>query len=357
MLLHEAPADRLRQVGEGQRSERRPGRGPEPPIALGRVHPGLVGDFPARHVKEEAAPLVPEPLDDLGSYRGLAGRDPRETPQHVGDHLAEQGAAGAENAAGIPVETAIACDQKWEERAGVCAQTPDRIELRRGIEPRLVRLDDPEQPVAVEVAVRLEPAVVGGDPRLRGRVAHGDPPRPGQQRGLDRGCVPGLPRGHVVGPAALPVDGAVPEDRVADEPIVGTTVQQAAKLALGARAVEAAPDDRVEARVPVPLPWVVPGAGPRIAEANPIPVALDPVALQRLLGNAEDLLLDVRHDRGFGHQAVMRFMPRSAKKVSTAARPISVTSPGHVSAQLTSPTNPCRAASTTWVTGLYLATV
>ena len=39
-----------------------------------------------------------------------------------------------------------------------CArQSPDRVELGRGVEPRLVGLDEPEQAVALEVAVVAQP--------------------------------------------------------------------------------------------------------------------------------------------------------------------------------------------------------
>ena len=157
-----------------------------------------------------------------GRDRGLAGGDPRQAPEDVGDDLAEHRTAGVENPPGVPAAPAVAGDQEREQRPGVGAQAPDRVELRRGVEPRLVRLDDPEQAVAVEVAVGLEPAVVGGDPRLVGRVPDRDPPGPGEQRRLDRGGVRRLLGGDVVGPAPLPVDVAVPEDRVADEAVLAS---------------------------------------------------------------------------------------------------------------------------------------
>jgi len=114
------------------------------------------------------------------------------------------------------------------------SQSPNRIELGRRVEARLIGLDDPEQPVAIQISIVLEPPVVGRDPRLCRRVADRDPPCPGEQRRLDRRRIARLARGDVVGPAPLPVDVAVPEDRVADEAVLGRAGQKAAELALGA---------------------------------------------------------------------------------------------------------------------------
>ena len=83
-------------------------------------------------------------------------------------------------------QVAVARDQQREAVAAVLEPAPDRVELRRGVEPGLVRLHQPQQPVALEVAVRPQPLVMGGDPRLGGGVADRDPPGPGEQRRLDR---------------------------------------------------------------------------------------------------------------------------------------------------------------------------
>ena len=100
----------------------------------------------------------------------------------------------------------------------------------------------------------------GSAPGLRRRC----PPRPGQQRRLDRA------RHQVVrarrccsgGPPAI--ERVRPEDRVADEAVGVGGVQQRLELAARAGRVEAAADDRVEARVPVPLPRIASaGWGPR----------------------------------------------------------------------------------------------
>ena len=86
----------------------------------------------------------------------------------------------------VPAELAVAVDQEREAEVGVGAPAPDRVELGRGVEARLVGLDDPEQAVAVEVAVGSSQRWWRGDPRLVGRIPDRDPPGPGEQRRLDR---------------------------------------------------------------------------------------------------------------------------------------------------------------------------
>ena len=110
-------------------------------------------------------------------------------------------------------------DEEGEADPADGPPAPDLFELRRRVEARLVRLDDPEQPVAVEVAVARQPLDLGGDPRLRRRVPDRDPPRPGQQRRLDRLGLKRAARGDVVERQAAEGDRPVPEDRVADEAV------------------------------------------------------------------------------------------------------------------------------------------
>ena len=86
----------------------------------------------------------------------------------------------------VEAEPAVAPHQQREAEPAVGAPAPDRFELGRGVEPGLVGLHDPEQAVALEVAVGGQPVHLGADPRLRRRVADRDPPGPGQQRRLDR---------------------------------------------------------------------------------------------------------------------------------------------------------------------------
>ncbi len=151
-----------------------------------------------RLVDEEAASLVPEPLDQGRRRRGPAHRLQRERPHRVDQRLAEDRAAALADPPRVEAELAVAADQQREAEPAVGAPSPDRFELGRGVEPRLVGLDDPEQPVALEVAVGGEPVDLGADPRLRRRVADGDPPGPGQQRRLDRLGLQRAARGDVV---------------------------------------------------------------------------------------------------------------------------------------------------------------
>src|SRR5262245_48903131 len=239
MLLDQATPDLLGQVGQRQRRECGPGGDPDAVIAPDRVGVPDIGELAARDIEEQPTSLVPEPVDQGGRDRWLAPREPGEAPEDVCDHLAEKRTIGREDAAGIPVEPAIARDQKGKEEAGMSMAAPDGVELRRGVEARLVWLDDPEEAVAVEVPVLLQPAVVRGDAPLLRRVAHGDAPGPGEQRRLDRRGVAGAPRGDVVGPAPLPVHRAVPEDRVAYEPVGPASIEQAAELPLRPVRIEA----------------------------------------------------------------------------------------------------------------------
>jgi hypothetical protein len=68
--------------------------------------------------------------------------------------------------------------------------------------------------------------------RPRGRRPRSATPRRAAAAGSSR-CS-GRPGGDVVGPAPLPVDGAVPEDRVTDEPAVQPAIEQAVEPTPGA---------------------------------------------------------------------------------------------------------------------------
>ena len=199
-----------------------------------------VGDRRARAaglhlVEEEAAALVPEAVDDRRRDRRLAGGDPRQAPEHVGHHLADHRPAAVADPPRVPAQAPVARDQQRKAVAAVLEAPPDRVELRRRVEPGLVRLDQPQQAVALEVAVRPQPLVVGRDPRLGGRVADREPPRPGEQRRLDRAGHLGVARGDVVVDEPLPAQRLVPEDHVADEAVVAHRVQQAVELVARAR--------------------------------------------------------------------------------------------------------------------------
>src|SRR6202012_4406295 len=97
-----------------------------------------------RFVDEEAALLVPEPLDQRRRRRGAAEALQRQRPERVDQRLAEHGAARVPDPSRVPAEPAVVVDQEREARAPVGFPSPDRFELWRGVEGRLVGLDDPE---------------------------------------------------------------------------------------------------------------------------------------------------------------------------------------------------------------------
>ena len=223
VLLDQPPADVLRQVGEGQRRERRPGErrttaaasgatsGSNRPVASSYIRSTIVGVSDGRPSASSESP-----------WRTLV-----DTSQHTGPP-----AAG--DPAQVVAEPAVAPDEQDEPGPVVGAPAPDRVELRRGVEPRLVGLDDPDQPVAVEVAVGAQPVVVADDRGHRRRVADRDPPRPREHRRLDAGGHRGVRRGHVVGEPPAAGQRRVPEDRVADEAVLALGGQQRLELAPGA---------------------------------------------------------------------------------------------------------------------------
>jgi hypothetical protein len=59
---------------------------------------------------------------------------------------------------------------------------PDRVELWRGIQTGLVRLQNPQQSITIEVALCADRRVMSDDPRLQRRIADRCPPRE-RQRG------------------------------------------------------------------------------------------------------------------------------------------------------------------------------
>ncbi len=227
-----------------------------------------------------------------GRGRGATQCLQRERPERVDQGLAEDGAAAVAYAAGVEAEAAIAVDEEREADPRVRPPPPDRVELGRGVEARLVRLEDPEQAVPVEVAICHQPIGLGGDPRLGARVADGDLPGPGQQRRLDR---PGLARawrGDVVEGQAAQRDRAVPEDRVADEAVGLLGGEQGFQLNPRALRLEAPPDDRGEAGIPVPLPRIATRAGAGVRKRRALALPLEPVPPQHPLRN-----LSRRRDR------------------------------------------------------------
>ena len=73
-------------------------------------------------VEEEAAALVPEPVDDRRGDRRLAGRHPRQAPEHVGHHLADHGPAAVADPARVPAQAPVAGDQQRKAVAAVLSR-------------------------------------------------------------------------------------------------------------------------------------------------------------------------------------------------------------------------------------------
>ncbi len=112
-------------------------------------------------------------------------------------------------------------------------------------------------------------------------------------------------------------DVAAPEDRVADEAVRPLRRQQALQLGPRPRRLEAAPDDRREAGVPVPLPGVAAGARLGVAEAGLAAAARRPssaAAPARSRRGPPRRVADA-----FRHS--VRRISRSASAPSTASRP------------------------------------
>ena len=73
--------------------------------------------------------------------------------EHVRQHLAHDRVAVGAHRVDPKLALAIAAHQLDEAGQPLRAMAPDRVELRRGIQTGLVRLQDPQQPVALEVAL------------------------------------------------------------------------------------------------------------------------------------------------------------------------------------------------------------
>ncbi len=237
--------------------------------------------------------------------RTLTTTSQRTGPPRVTDH------------ARVPVVVAVVRDESREPQQAVRAPAPHGVELRRGVEPRLVGLHDPKQPVALEVAVGRQPVRVGRDPRLVRRIADRDPPRPRQQRRLDRLGHLGRAVAHVVEEPPPDRDRPVPEDRVADEPARALGGEQRLELGARPRGVEVAPGDRGEARVPVPLPRVAQGARPRVRVGHAGALSRRPVLAQDRLGLGLD---GARRGVSRWHAASRAAPPRSAAPRARRAR-------------------------------------
>ena len=73
--------------------------------------------------------------------------------EHVRQHLADDRATVGAHRVDPKSARAIAMHQLDEAGQALRAMAPDRVELRRGVQTGLVGLQDPQQPVALEVAL------------------------------------------------------------------------------------------------------------------------------------------------------------------------------------------------------------
>ena len=159
-------------------------------------------------------------------------------------------------------------DQQREAEPAVGTPSPDPLELWRGVEAGLVGLDDPKQPVALEVAVGGEPVHAGprsAAPRPA-RRRRSSRPRPAAAAGSSRSA--GAARGDVVEEerSGRPA-GARRSCGRGSRPAAARRAGSPARPASGR--VEVAPDDRREAGVPVPLPRIAAGLGRCRRSARP----------------------------------------------------------------------------------------
>jgi hypothetical protein len=132
----------------------------------------------AHDLVKQAVALVVEPVDQHGRDRGTPEREPREPVQHVRGGAAHEGPSRSGDPPDVEVESAVATDEQWKARQPVRPPAERGVEFRRGVEARLVGLEDPQQSVAVERPLALDELVVAHDRRHLGGVPDRDPPRP-----------------------------------------------------------------------------------------------------------------------------------------------------------------------------------
>ena len=107
-------------------------------------------------------------------------------------------------------------------------------------------MQDPYQPVALEVTLVADRGVVGDDPLLECGIADRYPPRERQRRRLNRGRHRVVVMDHVVKQPPRASDRMLPEDRVTDEAVGPRRGEQRLELGPGARRVKVPPRDRGE---------------------------------------------------------------------------------------------------------------
>ena len=138
-------------------------------------------------------------------------RAQRDRVRDRGQHLLHAEAAAPQDLVEPEPRPTQLVDMPDEPGKSRCAPAHEGVELRRGIEPRLVRGDERDEPRAVRVALAAEPPVQGGESldRLAGergivlRRRRHELPRERDERWLDRAGRPvGGVRQRVEGHAA-----------------------------------------------------------------------------------------------------------------------------------------------------------
>src|SRR5437764_5157538 len=274
VLLHQPPPDLLGQVGQRERRQRSPGHD--------RMSGWRALRAPTDDLVKEARAFVVEALHDLRSDRWQTQREAGKPVEHVGRGSAYHRPTGGDDPPGVEVVASVTPDQERKPGQSVGIPAEGGVELRRGVKPRLVGLHDPQEPVAVDRPLSLDPFLVAKERRHARRVAYRDQPRPGEERRLEG-------RGHEVGPRAQVVeqraheaDRLSPEDRVADEAVRRRGRQQRLELGPRPSAVKPSPRDRAEAGVPVPLPWIPLATRRSVDITNALPLSLSPIAIKRV---------------------------------------------------------------------------
>ena len=239
-------------------------------------------------VDEQPAILVPEPRDQRRRRRGPPHRLQRERPHRV-DQRPRRGPGRRARGSG-----------GRRSRAGGCGRPEGGSRRRWPVVPRPVRTWARRR----GPTRRAGRSRAGRRPRGRGwRRASpcwaatrgspaGSPTAIRQAQASSGGWIVSVcsarARGDVVEERAQEGDRLAPEDRVADEAVRALGRKQALELGPGPVGVEAAPDDRRETGVPVPLPGVAAGARLGVGEADPLALALLPVLAQDALGLRRD---------------------------------------------------------------------
>jgi hypothetical protein len=129
VLTDQAVPDLLGQVGKGQWRQRGPGGDVDEPVLAGGYQAAIADRLAPDPIEEEPPLGIPVPLDQGRGDRRLTQGQPRQAPEDVGADLGEHRAAGSEHSTEVPAELPVPVDQEGEERAGVGAPPPHRVEL------------------------------------------------------------------------------------------------------------------------------------------------------------------------------------------------------------------------------------